>query len=112
MEITKQNIIGIEMKAMALMKADNEILNRHNWISGGDVDKLTYLKDLKRILKKLKIKKLEPLYYLILEDANYHTLNEALVDLKMFPTMMPWTSPKADRDFKKYKRLGGRTWEL
>jgi hypothetical protein len=71
-----------------------------------------------------KGKRLSILYYYILEDANFHTLNSKLTMLGHFGsfrvsryetgnvyTPNSYGTEYAEKRFKEYRRLGGRTWE-
>lgn len=104
------NIKIIEAKARKIMIINNKIWDRHEWESGGDVVKSIYRNELKDELEKLNIRELSILYYYIFEDANYHTLNQALEELGIYKGT--YGSEKAEQMWQKYRTKGGRTWRL
>jgi hypothetical protein len=111
------NIIPTEDKARSIMLAEINIWNKYGWGSGGEIEsdpkKLKiYEKELQKTMKKLKIKKLPNYYYNIFEDANWHLMNTTLDKFGYFEDKEPYTKKEADIDYKKYKSLGGKTWEL
>jgi len=90
-----------QAQAKAVMRADSEIWAKHKWRSGSDVKQEILKRELK---KRFGGKKLNPVVAEILEDANFHSSNQALEELKML-------------DYKgtllrKYRKAGGKTWEL
>lgn len=105
----KSEVRKIEKKAKMLMIIDNRIWSRYGWRSGGEVNRSRYLYALERELKRRNITRLDGIYYLILEDANYHTLNNILSDLKMFKGEYPYG---AEARYDDYRKSGGRTWKL
>lgn len=69
--------------------------------------------------------KLDIIHYYLLEDANFHTLNNQLTKMGKFGPFKTnkysmgivyspkkYGSPLNEERFKQYQRLGGRTWEL
>lgn len=90
-----------QAEAKKIMIASSNVWEKHGWKSGGDV-KDTVLK--KAMMKKFGKKKFDPVVAEILEDANFHSVNQALDELGMVKykgTLLP-----------KYKKLGGRTWNI
>jgi len=68
-------------------------------------------------------KRLPMLYYYILEDANFHSLNRELTKKGVFgefethqypsgDVVVPKSRAGDDAEYREYRRLGGRTWEL
>lgn len=68
---------------------------------------------------------LDLIHYYILEDANFHTLNNELTKSGKFGkfkhkkyqygdywTPLAYGKPLIEARFKKYQKLGGRTWQL
>lgn len=73
----------------------------------------------------IKSKKISIIYYYILEDTNYHALNNKLTKngnygkfrMSRYPTTIIYSpstygSNYAERLYKDYRKSGGRTWEL
>jgi hypothetical protein len=87
--------------AKKVMRADTKIWEKHGWKSGGDVKDPVLKKELKKIFGK---RKFDPVVAEILEDANFHSSNQALEELGMVVY-------KGDR-LQRYRKLGGKTWEL
>lgn len=98
----------IEKKAKKLMRIDTMIWNKHGWRSGGAVKQNIYLRDLRKATKSMS--KLPIIYYYILEDANYHTLNKGLEEIDKFKGK--YGSDKSEDEYSKYRKNGGRTWNL
>jgi len=96
----------IETKARKLMITDSNIWNKYGWKSGGQVDIEIYKKELGKKVKG----KLPMLYYYIFEDANYHTLNQALEEMNKFKGK--YGSDESERQYNEYKQAGGKTWKL
>jgi len=53
--------------------------------------------------------KLPNFYYNIFEDANYHDLNETLIENNKFGSKTPHI--QGNEDYNTYKKFGGKTWE-
>lgn len=96
--------------AKTLMQIDSKIWDKHGWKSGSDVDSNVYQIELKQELDKKGIKEIPYLQYHILEDANYHTLNQTLEDLKVFKKGESYSS--SEEKFKEYSDKGGKTWDI
>jgi hypothetical protein len=94
----------IEREARGVMSAGASIWRKHGWEDGDMVNKNIFEQDLK---KKLGKKKISPIVADILEDANWHTQNSVLENAKMFKG-----KAYAPRLYRKYRQLGGRTWNL
>lgn len=103
------SVYSIEQTARKIMLTDAKIWERHGWEDGGAVVPDVYRKELKAELAKMKIRKLDPIYYSIFEDANWHTMNEALLKLGVFER---YPSEVDDKVYRKYRSMGGKTWEL
>jgi len=113
----KINITSIEDKARKIMLAEIEIWNKYGWKSGGEIEAnplkmKIYKRELKKTMNRTGIKKIPNFYYNIFEDANWHLMNSTLDDLGIFKNKQPFTKEDAEKDYKKYKSLGGKTWEL
>ena len=93
--MSKFNIKNIENKARKIMLIENEVKNKDFEI-------------FKRELKKRVKSKLPYFYYYIFEDANYHTLNQALEELNLFTE----ENEKQQERYDEYRKKGGKTWEL
>ena len=102
----KEDVRLIGIKAKQLMKFDNGIWDKYKWRSGSDVDKKIYTKEVKDYITKNG--KLSPIYEHILEDANYHSLNEAINRVKGFSG----SYGEAEEDFNNYEKFGEKTWDL
>jgi len=98
----------IENLARKLMLADARIWEKHGWEHGGMVVKPVYEKELKAELAKLGVTKLSPIFYNIFEDANWHTMNEALVKFGV----LVYPIEADEKVFDAYRSQGGKTWEL
>lgn len=96
--------------AQELMTIDNSIWKKHGWQSGSAVDNKVYKMELKEELDKKGIEEIPYLQYHIFEDANYHTLNRNLEELKVFKKGESYAS--SEKDFEEYTSKGGKTWEL
>lgn len=96
--------------AKTLMQIDSKIWAKHGWKSGSDVDSNVYQAELKQELDKKGIKEISYLQYHILEDANYHTLNQTLEELKVFKKGESYSS--SEEKFKEYSDKGGKTWDI
>lgn len=101
----KPHVRKIQNKARKLMILDESIWNKYGWKSGDDVDIEKYKSELK---KKIKPISLSYIYYHILEDANFHSLNKALEEIGAFRG----TYGDAQDEFTDYKNSGGKTWNL
>ena len=101
----KSKVKQIESKARKLMKLDSSIWNKYGWTSGSEVEQGKYQAELK---KKINQKSLSYVYYHILEDANFHSLNKALEEVGAFHG----TYGEAQDEFTDYRSSGGRTWKL
>lgn len=108
--LKKEQVAKTEEDIRMLMRMDSSIWDKHGWKHGGMVVDEIYKKELKEKLDEKGIQKLPDYYYHILEDANFHTLTSVLEDLKMFSPN--WKYEKGEADYKKYKKLGGRTWNV
>ena len=87
--------------ARAIMKESNKIWEIAGWKSGSDVNQFL----LQRMLKqKFGEKKFNPVVAEILEDANYHSSLQALEEMGL-------VKYKGNL-LTKYRKLGGKTWEL
>jgi hypothetical protein len=104
------SVSQIEKLAKKIMMLDMKIWSRYRWSAGDEVKWDIYKPELKKGLAKMKITYLPPLFYHIFEDANYHTLNGALADLKVLRE--PGQGPKRREAFNDYVNRGGRTWNL
>jgi hypothetical protein len=93
----------IESQARKLMAKDGQIWSKFNWQSGGQVDMEKYKKEL-----KVKPRSISYLFYHIFEDANYHTLNEALQEMGAFIG----SYANSESEYQDYKKSGGRTYNL
>jgi hypothetical protein len=100
--------LQIENLARKLMLADAKIWKKHGWKAGSMVVESVYKKELRAELKKLGVKKLHPIFYNIFEDANWHTMNKALVDLGV----LVYPTERNGKVFDTYRSQGGRTWQL
>jgi len=87
--------------AKKIMMESSKIWQTHKWEHRGMV-KQDVLK--KEIMKKFGKKKFDPVVAEILEDANFHSVNQALDEMGL-------VEYKGDR-LTKYKKLGGRTWDI
>lgn len=87
--------------ARKIMRADSNIWEKHGWQSGGDVKSAIQKKELQ---KKFGKKKFDPVVAEILEDANFHSTNQSLQEMGL-------VEYKGNR-LKRYKKLGGRTWNI
>jgi hypothetical protein len=90
-----------QKEARELMGFTSRIWEKEGWKSGSDVN-INLLKQ--KLVGKYGKKKFNPVISEILEDANYHSENQALQELglvKYKGTLL-----------KKYRKLGGKTWEL
>lgn len=101
-----------ERKARKIMKMDIAIWDRHDWQSGGAVNKVVHRKELRRELSNSNIHKIPDFYYFIFEDGNFHTLNEALEDINRFESKNPSFNEKAQETYDQYRDAGGKTWVL
>lgn len=88
--------------AKKIMEADGKIWEEEGWQHGGMVNKEVLKSKLARRLRK---KRFSPVVYEILEDANFHSSNNALKELGYIDY------PKRNQ-LKKYRRLGGKTWDI
>jgi len=104
----EQWVKNVEKEARKIMKLGSTIWQEQGWKSGSDVNMEVLQQKLK---KKLGKKKLNPLITRILEDANYHSENEALERIKAFKGKGYYTKG-LDIKFKKYSEEGGKTWDL
>ncbi len=100
------NIQAIQNKAKKIMSLDTQIWNKYGWKSGGEVNFAVYQQELNKKVKG----KLPILFYYIFEDANYHTLNKALEELKKFKGS--YGSDEAERQWNEYRKAGGKTWNF
>jgi hypothetical protein len=98
----------IENLARKLMLVETSIWEKHGWEDGGMVVKPVYEKELKAELQKLGVTKLNPIFYDIFEDANWHTMNEALVKFGV----LVYPTESDNKVFDAYRSQGGRTWQL
>lgn len=89
--LTKQEVINIQNKAKELMEIDNTRLSTRT-----------------KLLKDIKKGSLDIIYYYILEDANYHTLNTDLEDKGAFKK--PYGEDT--EIFEDYRKKGGKTWMI
>lgn len=105
MAMSKSEVRVIETKARMLMKLDNQIWKKFGWKSGGDVDMGKFKEEVR---KKVKSGSLHYIYYHIFEDANYHSLNNALEETGAFTG----TYADAQEKFDEYGRAGGKTWNV
>ena len=103
MTMKKSEVNKIQKIARKLMDIDSRIWDKNKWQSGGDVNNEIYKKDLKKIFKK---RKLDGIYYDILEDANFHTLNKMLSEEGYFKSL------GNQEKYDEYRKAGGRTWNL
>lgn len=103
MNIVKQHIWmkKNQTDARKVMNLNSKVWNKHGWQSGSDVVNDVLKKEIK---KKFGTKKFDPVVSEILEDANYHSVNQALQDTGS-------VKYKGNR-LKKYMKLGGKTWDL
>lgn len=88
------------------MNFDRKIWKKYGWQNGDQVDGEIFKKE---IAKKVK-GKLPRFYYYIFQDANFHSLNQALESSGKFEG--EYGSDKAEADYAEYKNKGGRTWNL
>jgi len=96
----------IEQKTIDLMQLDRKISGRYPTEPMSEKD-LTVIKPLAKKLFKGKIPRI---YYYILEDCNYHSLNRVLDEgLHLFTGKY---DKKEFANFKDYQKSGGRTWQL
>jgi hypothetical protein len=110
--MTPANVKKIEDKTSKLMEIDNEAEEIKSKATFNKAQEYSaYKQKVKELLEKEGINSLDPMYYQILEDANYHTLNHALEDLKIFPDFKGDYS-KGDDAYHQYRAKGGKTWEL
>jgi hypothetical protein len=98
----------IQREARNVMSVSTKVWRKYGWQSGSDI-KEDILK--RELMSKLKGKKLSPVITRILEDANYHTENNILEAMGMFRGK-GYYSPSAEKQFSKYKKLGGKTWQI
>lgn len=95
----------IQKKARMLMKLDQTIWKKYGWQDGGQVNDDLFKKE---VQKKIKPRTLDYIYYHILEDANFHSLNKNLEAIGAFRG----TYADAQKDFDEYRSKGGKTWNL
>lgn len=96
----------IEQKTIDLKQLDRKITARYPTEPISEKD-LTVIKPLAKKLFKGKIPRI---YYYILEDCNYHSLNRLLDEgLHLFSLDK---DGKEGITYKDYRASGGRTWQL
>ena len=96
MVLSKSQVKEHEKKAQNIMGRWSDL----DWRQKSRSKAIAYVK---------KLGKLPNFYYNIFEDANYHNLNEVLIDNNKFYSKTPHI--QGDEDYKNYRQLGGRTWE-
>jgi hypothetical protein len=94
----KQN----QRDARNIMNIDSQIWREKGWEDGGMVRQDVLKAELRLRLKK---KKFSPIVAEILEDANFHSSNQALQELGFVKY------PKKSR-LKSYLKGGGKTWNI
>jgi hypothetical protein len=94
----KQN----QRDARDIMRADSEIWRKQGWEDGRMVRQDVLKAELRSRLKK---KKFSPVVAEILEDANFHSSNQALQELGFVKY------PKKSR-LSSYLKAGGKTWNI
>lgn len=104
---TKNQVKKIEDDARKLMRLENKLWTKYKWQHGGAVDHVVHLREVAKVVKP---KSVSPIIGLILEDANFHTLNGSLLQIGAF-TSDPWTKEN-DKKFNAYRKSGGKTWDL
>lgn len=107
MAMNKSQVQTVSRKARMLMKLDNQVWKKYGWKSGGDVDPEKFKAEIK---KKVGHKSLTYLYYLILEDANYHSMNQTLQEVGAFRGS--YGDDQSEKEYKEYLAGGGKTWQL
>lgn len=96
----------IEQKTIALMQLDRKISGRYPTEPISEKDLII----IKPLAKKLFKGKISRIYYYILEDCNYHSLNRVLdKGLHLFSLDK---DGKEGITYKDYRDSGGRTWQL
>jgi len=112
----KSSVRHIESHARALMQTSEKI-EAELGASGGHLANQMSVFEYRLYNKLQKMgydigavsNKLPDLYYFIFEDANYHLLNKALVNMNAYQTHTPWSH---DSEYIRYSKGGGRTWTL
>jgi len=101
--ILKQKIWMKKAQADAkkIMVANSEIWEKYNWRSGGEVKQDILKQELK---KKFGEQKFDPVVAEVLEDANFHSINQALQE--------SGAVRYKGTELKRYRKLGGRTWDI
>ena len=114
----KTKVRGFERASRMLMKLDNKLWESHGWklvsSCGGDVHQGIYRREvLKALDAKYSTHKriISGVVGLILEDANYHTMNSILVAEGVFTTD-PWSDERNGKLYEDFRNSGGRTWNL
>lgn len=103
--MNKTEVKRIENQARKLMNLDHKIWKKEEWQSGDDVDIDTFKKELS---KSIGLRSLGYIYYHILEDANFHSLNELLEEMHAFIG----SYGESQKEFDDYTESGGKTWDL
>lgn len=115
--MNKYELRVIEHIARKLMTLEINIWKKYDWESEADVRKhktklKTYQKEVKKMIKDLRLKKLSDEFYFIFQDANFHLFNETLIKLGWFESKKPFLNKAAYEKFLEYRNEGGKTWEL
>ena len=104
----KSQVKKIEAETKKLMTLDSSIWEKYGWQDGSQVDMNVYKNEIR---KKISQKSIDPIYFSILEDANFHSLNKALEEIGAFKKKFEGDE-KDEEIYNDYKNSGGRTWNV